>query len=85
MGATGVFFQQWKDAQRTRQWSKALELAFTDETRKCVLLGNERHKRSGGRRRLFSERRVLNGRSRCLGTTASGLELMERQEGKRLW
>jgi len=85
MGATGVFFQQLKGAQRTRQWSKALELAVTEETRKCVLLGNERQIRSGGKRRFFSERRVLNGRSRCLGTAAGSLELIEHQEGKRLW
>jgi len=41
MGVTGGFLQQWRETQRTRQWSKALELAVTEESGKHVKLGNE--------------------------------------------
>lgn len=44
MGATGGFLQQWRETQRTRQWSKALELAVTKEAGRRVMLGNEQHR-----------------------------------------
>lgn len=85
MGATGGFLQQWRETQRTRQWSKALELAVTEESGKYVKLGNERHGGLGGERRFFSEKRSGERGKRCLGTVDCTLDPTERQEGNRLW
>ena len=85
MGATGGFLQQWRETQRTRQWSKALELAVTEESGKYVKLGNECHGGLGGERRFFSEKRSGERGKRCLGTVERTLDSMERQEGNRLW